>query len=262
MKDEYIRYIIELFVLDGNFDTMFGSDWVDSSQLDSILMSTCDSAFAAFGVNASGRYTDQAMEVLKVLLESNAIVQDGDEYSGFWFKLRPPVKYKVLSPKHEERPVSQRIKRLGEPALERAILRIAQEDGLEAINGFTPGGEYLDFIERSKIEDIRVPASDRIILRSDNQDLADQAVSLLDEIAANLESNSNEVGDKFGDDREVALSEVNFLRKMASQSRIRVTLLINYAKQSLTWIAEKAASTAVGDLASRALSAFFEWLSK
>ncbi|WP_397505874.1 hypothetical protein [Qipengyuania sp. R86523] len=105
-----------------------------------------------------------------------------------------------------------------------------------------------------------IPASDRIVNRTDNQDLADQAVASLADLRDELSSQSNEIGEAFGDDREIAINEIEQLSSMVEKPRIRVNSILAYARRSLSWIAEKAGGASVGDLAKRALAIFIEWL--
>ena len=105
-----------------------------------------------------------------------------------------------------------------------------------------------------------IPASDRIVLQTDNQEAHDAAVNALSELEKELETN-NVVGDALGDLRQIAMLEVNVLKKISSGQRVRAEPLIALARKSLLWIAEKAGSASVSDIAKRALSLLIDWLS-
>jgi hypothetical protein len=104
------------------------------------------------------------------------------------------------------------------------------------------------------------PASDRIVFPSDNQDAYDQSIASLENLENELKT-SNEAGDIFGDDRELATQELSLLRNLISGARVRAEPAITLAKKSLGWIAEKAGAAAIGDMAKRALGFLIEWLS-
>lgn len=118
----------------------------------------------------------------------------------------------------------------------------------------------LEDLEDQLIRARGIPASDRIVLRSDNEPAAEEAVGALADLENELRSNSNEVGDISGDDLEIAIGEVDRLTQMANQRRIRVAPLLALARKTLGWIAEKAGAAGVGDLAKRALATLFDWL--
>jgi hypothetical protein len=103
--------------------------------------------------------------------------------------------------------------------------------------------------------------SDRTVLSTDNQEAYDQSIESLKELETELKT-SNEAGIIFGDDREIAIQELSFLRNIISGTRVRVEPAIAFAKKSLGWIAEKAGSAAIGDIAKRALGFLIEWLSR
>lgn len=110
----------------------------------------------------------------------------------------------------------------------------------------------LDAFTERMVKAVAVPASDRIVTLSDNQP---EVVEVRQEIHR-LEEQvriSNEVGEIFGDDRQIALEEISTLRAMFSRSRVRAAAAIAFASRSLGWIAEKGAAAAVGEAAKRLL---------
>ncbi|WP_447724510.1 hypothetical protein [Sphingomonas koreensis] len=117
----------------------------------------------------------------------------------------------------------------------------------------------LQKISRDGFEGIVVPASDRIVSKSDNQEAYEHSVEALDNLQSAL-ATGNEAGDIFGDDRDVVAQEVSTLASLVKQARVRAEPVIALARKCLGWIAEKAGSAAIGDLAKRALSSLMDWL--
>ena len=105
-----------------------------------------------------------------------------------------------------------------------------------------------------------IPASDRFVDATDNLPARDEAVEILTELEKRIRLD-NEAGAIFGDDRDAVAEEVGALSKIISAARIRVSSALTIARQSLVWIASKAGSASVGDLAKRALSIILDWLS-
>ena len=81
-----------------------------------------------------------------------------------------------------------------------------------------------------------IPASDRIVDRADNQTQTEEALALFDEIEGELASQSNEIGEAFGDERELALAEVRELETIVSRPRFRAQPFLDLARKTLGWI--------------------------
>ena len=117
----------------------------------------------------------------------------------------------------------------------------------------------LDFLEDRMVGPDLIPASDRIVPSTHNQSSHDQAVGTLERLQKEL-TESNEVGEIFGDDRDVIIAEVSALRKLVEAAKARAAPTLALAKRTLQWISEKATAAAVGELAKRALSHIVAWL--
>jgi hypothetical protein len=261
VKEDYIRHVLEAYVLDEGFDAVFGDEWIDSAHLREIIDGVPRYALAEYNIDSMGMYTEISDDLFSKLISGNSISQQGDEYSDYWYRLRPSVKVKYLTPVHEGNPATQRIGILGEEALRRALVKIVAEDGLRSLEAQWAEPEALP-VERNSNEGLNeaVPASDRIVLRSDNEAVAEEAADALTELSDELRSDSNEVGDAFGDDRLIAATEVEQLAQMVNQPRIRVQPVLAFAQRTLTWIAEKAGAATVAELAKRAWALLFAWL--
>lgn len=105
-----------------------------------------------------------------------------------------------------------------------------------------------------------LPASDRFVDIRDNQREASEAIELLEELESQIRV-SNECGAIFGDDKDAVADEVKSIRDLISKPRIRPAIILEYARSALGWIADKAGAAAIGDLAKKALSYIFDWLS-
>ncbi len=99
-----------------------------------------------------------------------------------------------------------------------------------------------------------IPASDRIVLLTDNQPAVEAVRTSLSELSAQLE-NANDVGEMTLLDVEQARSEIWHLEEAFKAERVRVAWIEPLAKNSLKWIAEKAAGAAVGKAALAVIAA-------
>ena len=140
------------------------------------------------------------------------------------------------------------------------ILYTVSEDGIALAEGLKPVPDLIAEANSDEASKALIPASDRIVLKSDNQTAANAAISILGEIEDQLNSGSNEIGEAFGDDKEVAAKEVSLLKELVQQTKIWAQSTLEFGKKTLGWIVEKAGGAAIGDLAKRALQILFDWL--
>ena len=81
-------------------------------------------------------------------------------------------------------------------------------------------------------------------------DVADELASLRRAL-----SEANDVGGLSPEEIDVAVAEVSLLSNLWSQTRVRASQLIATAQSTLSWIVERAAGAAVGEIAKRLLEA-------
>ncbi len=148
-------------------------------------------------------------------------------------------------------------------AEEEEIFQVVEDE--DGDNLYTLSHEGLNWLDEwdedvNGNENDKFPASDRFVSRSDNLGLAAEADLLLQEITEKLQSDSNEIGDAFGDERVVAIEEISLLRKLTNQVRFRAAPVLAIAQRTLLWITEKAGAASVGELAKKVLNLFFSWL--
>jgi hypothetical protein len=133
VKDSYVSYVLEEYIADGNFDASFGEGWIDEAQLAELISITCDYAFAEYGIDAGGKYASAVSSIFEELKANNAIVHQGDDYAGNWYRLRPPHKVQYLNARRAKNPATNLVGTLGKEALRRALTKIVSEDGLRSM---------------------------------------------------------------------------------------------------------------------------------
>jgi hypothetical protein len=133
VKESYVSYVIEEYIADGNFDASFGEGWIDEARLAELVPTTCNYAFADYGIDADAKYAGTVASIFEELKSSNAILHQGDDYAGNWYKLRPPFKAKYLTDRRAKNPATKLVGTLGEEALKRALMKIVAEDGLRSM---------------------------------------------------------------------------------------------------------------------------------
>jgi hypothetical protein len=98
-----------------------------------------------------------------------------------------------------------------------------------------------------------VPASDRIVSRSDNQQQIEEIAAGIDELVVELKQD-NEVGAALGDDRDLIISEANASKELVRGDRFRVARLAQLLVPALKFLADKFGGGAIGELAKRLVS--------
>lgn len=132
MKDAYVRYVLEDYVGDGNFDAVFGDGWIDDERLSELALVTCDFAFAEYGIDSRGKYVDQVWTMFEEMM-GGGIAKVGDDYSDYWYKLNTTQKNRYIDDLKSKNPIRKRVSQLGEEALRRALNKIVIEDGLRSM---------------------------------------------------------------------------------------------------------------------------------
>lgn len=99
-----------------------------------------------------------------------------------------------------------------------------------------------------------IPASDRFVSRSDNEDAAQSAIQALSELSERIR-NSNELTAS-PEERAALSKEVDGLKEGVAQSKIRVATIWNAITGSgvLRWLAERAADATLNALALDAIT--------
>ena len=130
MKTNYVLHVLEEYIGGGDFDASFGDEWIDESRLQELAVQTCNYAFADYGIDAKSKYVEEVDGIFRELSSRGAILTQGDEYSGLWFRLLPSAKMQIIRERQTSNPVTPRVEALGSEALRRALNKIVTEDGL------------------------------------------------------------------------------------------------------------------------------------
>lgn len=133
MKENYVSYVLGQYIADGNFDAVFGDEWIDEEQLEALIPEVCDYAFAEYGIDAGGKYVDAVTKIIGDMRASNVIVHQGDDYAGNWYRLRSARKTEFCADRLPKNPIYNLVETLGEEALKRALTKIVVEDGLRSM---------------------------------------------------------------------------------------------------------------------------------
>lgn len=99
-----------------------------------------------------------------------------------------------------------------------------------------------------------VPASDRIVLRSDNQPELDVLHADIGALSNEICTN-NEVSVELGDEKDLIQGELKAADTLISQPIFRLSRLTNLILPALRYLAEKFASGAIGEMAKRIIGA-------
>lgn len=108
-----------------------------------------------------------------------------------------------------------------------------------------------------KIEskDPLIPASDRIVLKSDNQSEIDEIKVELANLKSLIgESRDNEVGSELGDDREIICNELEVADQVIDKPRFRLASLMGWLLPALRFLAKRFAGKGIDEVAMRLLA--------
>lgn len=105
-----------------------------------------------------------------------------------------------------------------------------------------------------------IPSSDGVVRLDHNSAPYQKVREVIEEAKVALAQN-NAVGEALGDDKPIAKVEIEVLEKLISQPEFRRNSVLNLARTSLTWIAEKGVGTIIGELAKKLLALIIEIMS-
>ena len=255
MKDYYIAHVIEEYISDGNFNAVFGDDWIDEARLAELIPMVCNYAFAEYGIDAKGQYSNGVAAIFEGLKTNDGIVCKGDEYSGFWFRLRPQFKEKYLASLRSQNPATDTVGTLGEESLRRALNRIMSEDGLRSMDE-----KWAETLDRDPSADgearIQIPASDRFVTLGHNQQAdLDQAST---EVIEALEKENSVDGDPSA--RAWMLGQLRAGRELIRAQVVNVWLMEQTVLSVLGTLIEKFKGHAISAAAQTLLELLIKYL--
>jgi hypothetical protein len=110
-----------------------------------------------------------------------------------------------------------------------------------------------EWLAKQTLSQNGIPASDRIVSRSDNQVALNEVNGWLDNIIEILKTD-NVIGDVLGVDRDLILSEANASKEMLKSSRFRLARLVQLLLPALKFLSEKFSGAAIGEAAKHLIS--------
>jgi hypothetical protein len=176
VRDDYIDFVFASYMQSADFDKQVGSDWLhDDTYLD-VAHATIAAAFRRHGLEANPVfYENYFLNLFEYLKDNNGVIYEGDDYVEQWFIFHQSNKNKALEIRIGSNLATQRLGRLTSAApgaLRLALEKIVAEDikvpNEEVANQTSLAAEVLDF---------RIPASDRIVSLSDNEQTELEAAS-------------------------------------------------------------------------------------
>jgi hypothetical protein len=247
VKDDYIRHVVLLYLLDGNFDVQF-EGWIDSDEFEDLRTRTAFEAFAVFGLRAGKQYEKIVDDLFGILIDGKGFSRRGDDYTGYWYKLNVAKKNEVVNSIIANNSASKALAGLPDAALSNALDRIAEEDGLSDlyIADTNEAVEITDLVEA----DI-VPASDRMVTLSHNQ------IAELDEGASKIISEIEALNSIDGDHglRSHILGGLMAGRELIRAGAFKIYAIEFTLIESLKFIAKRYERETIGALAAVLLSA-------
>lgn len=248
MKLDYIHFVLQTYAADKNFDAIFGENWIEEEDLPVLISTFIQRSFAEYGINPQGKYGEHGWVVFEYLVSQGAILKDGDEYSGFWYKLQPDFKRKAVSDLIKQNAATKRVTRIGEAALARALQKIADEDGLEATD---PQHEAKDLAEPDAEAQLTIPASDRLVTLSHNQ--ISEFEQSVDVLVTELEADNGDPD--FPGLRERLLGQIKAGRELILAGQFKAYLLYEVLVKALNELILKYGNETIKSLANALLGA-------
>ncbi len=105
-------------------------------------------------------------------------------------------------------------------------------------------------VGRSDIEQVAVPASDRIVSSQDNSIALDEIREELDQLRS-LVSKDNTIGDQLGDEKEIVQDELSHAVAVIEKPKFRLASLIGWLVPVLRFLSKRFAGSAVDEVAAK-----------
>ncbi|WP_126174839.1 hypothetical protein [Tsuneonella rigui] len=164
--------------------------------------------------------------------------------------------------------VQKRLEGVCSEGLVRRALRALSEDGLVTISQFDESSDTAYSLTDQGLKEaekfpslammlnepltdlVEVPASDRIVTRSDNLPEVQAIEEALDALSNEIVQ-SNEVGESLGDEREVIREDIAFARDAVHRERFRLSSLLGWLKPILKFLSERFAGKSIDEIVIR-----------
>lgn len=224
MKEAYLQFLFGNFIRSPKYDKLFGDGWVAAEDLERINQAAFRQAFDDYDFRViPDSFYPIFLQVFNDVLNGGGILSEGDEFAGIWYRIGPQERANFVKRSLADNPASQRLGALGESgsmAYRRALGRIVAE-GL--------ADEEDSVVSESALAEAQpeAPASDRIVLFSDNQ--IQQVEAPLDDLILQVEK-ENSVSGEDGL-RELVLGQLRSGRELilagiASLRSLELTLIV------------------------------------
>ncbi len=245
MKQEYIEFAIASFLRTKEFNAQVGDAWIPEEAYESLANAAVLSAFKSYGfeINPASFRVDFD-KIFEAFVASGAVVYDGDDFAGNWFKLEVNTKNAVIDQIIANNSGSARAQRLGPQALERALRAIVAD-----IDGPTPNAGVDPSIE---IDAVSIPASDRIV-RLDHNQSSEFDVDISN-LVDQLEGQDNGDPDHPGL-RERLLGQLKAGRELIRAGEFRAYLLYEVLVRALGELIDKYGNPTIKAMANALLGA-------
>jgi hypothetical protein len=249
MKEHYLKYVMLTYAASGAFDSFVGADWRPIDELEGIKANIIVGALSQFDLNPPpGIYDQLSVDLVQALQNGSALVVDGDEYAGLYFRLIPENKANVVKNLLSKNPISGKVATLGGKILERALTRISEEDDYprlgHRIAKDDSGGE-------SSMAPLDIPASDRIVSLNHNQ--VSEADSQIGELLERLEIDNGDPNNSGL--RERVIGQIKAGRELVRSGEYRAYLLYEVLVKALQELTKKYGNETIVALANALLGA-------
>ena len=248
MKEAYLEFLFANFIRSADYDDAFGGTWVPQSEVSRINETAYRMAFDKYDFStAPFDYIDLFENVFKEVVAGGGIVSEGDEFSGYWFKLNPPAKANIIKQILARNPAAQRLSALGEAApvafrnaLRKIVYELSDSDGSIESEG-----------ELEADPRIEAPASDRLVTLTHNQ--ISEFQQSVDTLVKELEADNGDP--QFPGLRERLLGQLKAGRELILAGQVKAYLLYEVLVKALNELITKYGNETVKRLADALLGA-------
>lgn len=239
------------------FSNAFGDDWRHGDDAEAILKHTFLSALNECGVFPAESAYHEFADVFVTLLDKGFLIAEGDEYTGIHLRLNLNKKNSIISSILDDFDQFRRVTALGPDSFLRAVRKAALELGFPVADPWKNDSKS-QVLPRETDGDWIIPNTDMVLTQEAHKAEIEEAQSRIEEISEIIRSN-NELGHELGDERSIIISELGQANEALSKSRVRLASVLGWLKSGLKFIAERLASTTIGE-AAKALWAFLTGL--
>lgn len=252
--EQYVEHVFLTYIKSAEFDGLVANRWMPREELEATFPQGVRLALEKKGFDVGNRYDEIAQRHLDRMFERGVVQTEGDDYTGYYVKLPVGAKDDYAQARIEEGEVSQRVMRLGDGALSRALDKISEAEDWGRIEIDEDTVNLNAEIDQQNFIEENVPASDRVVRLDDNSVERDAIVEKLDELSTAVRGHNDE-DKKLGGDRDRLLAELRSGRELLSAPSVRVRALAAVLGTVLAFFATEFAGGLIGELASMLLEA-------